>query len=170
VAWDEWEQLKAQAAQGQSTRMQLNQYPGDGGSFTSQPTEYGDLNVSQKDLARIGKNAFDLYNDLWDKGRKAVPSSDKAAAALSKGGFALGSGLQHVATRWDEQLTSLRDACAHISNHMSVTTKIHSGDDHFIQHEMSSIDMLDAGFDERVGTPGEQNKVYDEADKKKDKD
>lgn len=169
MAWDEWEQLKSEAAQGQSTQMQLNQLdPGDGGGYTAQPTQYGDLTVSQKDLAQIGKNAFDLYDDLWNKGRKAVPSSEKAAEGLSKGGFALGSGLQHAATRWDEQLSSLRDACAHISNHMHVTKKLHADDDDYIRRQMSSIDLLDAGFDERVGGPGKHNTVYGKSDEKKD--
>ncbi|MET7355167.1 hypothetical protein [Streptomyces mirabilis] len=31
MAWDEWEQLKNQAAHKQSARMQLNQLPADGG-------------------------------------------------------------------------------------------------------------------------------------------
>ena len=31
MAWDEWEQLKADAAERRSTGMQLNQYPADGG-------------------------------------------------------------------------------------------------------------------------------------------
>lgn len=169
MAWDEWEQLKSQAAERQSTQMQLNQLdPGSGGGYTSTPTQYGDLKASQSDLSNIGKKAFDLYNDLWDKGRRAVPSSETAAGTLSKDGFDLGSGLQHVATRWDEQLSSLRDACAHIANHMTVTKKLHSGDDHYIRRQMSSIDMLDAGFDERVGEPGEKNPVYGDSGKKKD--
>ena len=168
MAWDEWEQLKSQVAERQSPQMQLNQLdPGGGGGYTPDPSEYGDLKVSQSDLSHIGKNAFDLYNDLWDKGRKAVPSSETAAGTLSKDGFALGGGLQHVATRWDEQLSSLRDACAHISNHMTVTKNLHADDEHYIRRQMSSIDMLDAGFDERVGEPVKKNPVYGE---KKDKD
>lgn len=171
MAWDEWNLLKAEAAaQGTSPRMELNQLDGGGvGGVTGTPSEYGDLTVRQGDLSRIGEHAFTLYNDLWNKARKAIPSSETAAAKLSKDGFALGGGLEHVATRWDEQLSSLRDACAHISNHMRVTKKIHSGDDEFIRRQMSSIDLLDAGFNERVGPPGGKNSVYGEKsdDKKK---
>ena len=170
MAWDEWERLKSQAAQDGSTRMQLNQLdPGDGGRPAPDPGQYGDLKVTQKDLAKIGQNAFDLYDDLWTKGRRAVPTSDSAAGTLTKGGFALGAALQHVALRWDQQLSSLRDACAHISNHMRVTKKLHADDDGYIRRQMSSIDLLDAGFDERVGPPGKQNSVYGEPDVKKGK-
>ncbi|EKX65770.1 hypothetical protein [Streptomyces ipomoeae] len=170
MAWDEWEQLKSQAER-QSAGMRLNQLEANGGlSSGSSSGKYGDLKVSQGDLAKIGEHAFDLHGKLWDKGRSALSSSDKAAGDLSKQGFALGGGLQHVSTRWEEQLTSLRDACAHISNHMTVSKKIHSGDDHYIGRKLSSIDTLDAGFDERVGQPGPKNPVYGEASKHGKKD
>ncbi|GAB7104862.1 hypothetical protein JCM4814A_31760 [Streptomyces phaeofaciens JCM 4814] len=171
MAWDEWEQLKSEAAADSETHMRLNQLdPGSGPVRPApDPGQYGDLKVNQQDLAKIGTNAFKLYNDLWDKGRRAVPTSESAAGKLTTAGFALGGALQHVALRWDEQLGSLRDACAHISNHMTVTKKLHSGDDHYIRRQMSSIDLLDAGFDERVGEPGKQNPVYGEKDDKKGK-
>lgn len=38
MAWEEWDQLKAKAADRHSTRMQLNQYPADqGGGGTQGP-------------------------------------------------------------------------------------------------------------------------------------
>ncbi len=91
MAWDEWERLKADAAQGQSAHMQLNQVdPGGGGSATL-PGKTGDLKVGHKDLEKIGGAAHHLYNQLWDKARVATPSSDSAAGDLSKQGFALGA-------------------------------------------------------------------------------
>ncbi|SMF82556.1 hypothetical protein [Streptomyces sp. Amel2xC10] len=162
MAWDEWERLKTEAASGEGPHLRLNQLdPGSGPVRPApDPGRYGELKVGQQDLARIGTNAFELYNDLWDKGRRAVPTSESAAGKLTAAGFALGGALQHVALRWDEQLGSLRDACAHISNHMTVTKKLHAGDDHYIRRQMSSIDLLDTGFDERVGEPGRPNPVY----------
>ncbi|MEV5429534.1 hypothetical protein [Streptomyces sp. NPDC052701] len=168
MAWDEWEQLKAEALQRQqgSTHMQLNQLDGGAGSGgPSLPGKYGDLKVSNDGLTKIGKAAHELYDRLWGEARVAVPSSDLAAADLSKQGFALGAGLEHVSNRWEEQLKSLMDACAHISNHMRVTKKLHVGDEGYIQRRMSSIAALDAGFDERVGAPGKKNKIYGEQSK-----
>ncbi|MFF2858802.1 hypothetical protein ACFVSX_02795 [Streptomyces rubiginosohelvolus] len=162
MAWDEWEQLKADAVQRQSTGMQLNQLDPGGGGSAPLPGQTGDLKVSNGDLVKIGSQAHELYDQLWRKARVAVPSSDKAAGDLSGQGFALGGGLKHVSNRWDEQLKSLMDACAHIANHMQVTKKVHAGDDHYIQRQMSSIDTLDAGFDERVGEPGEKNPAYEQ--------
>ncbi|MBV7698095.1 hypothetical protein [Streptomyces sp. TRM70350] len=173
MAWDEWEQLKSDALQRRqdSAQMQLNSVDaGSGGTYGPfvVPSQFGVLKASQKDLATIGKSAHTLYNELWDKARVAVVGSDSAAADLSKQGFALGAGLQHVSTRWEEQLKSLMDACAHIANHMHVTKNVHAGDDDYIARQTSSIAVLDAGFDERVGAPGEPNSVYGEQSKKKE--
>ncbi|MGA4839251.1 hypothetical protein [Streptomyces sp. G45] len=169
MAWEEWEQLKAQATERQGTRMRLNQVePGMGGGPGAAPGEYGDLTVRQADLAKIGERAFGLFERLSKQGRIAVPSSECAAGDLTRQGFALGGGLQHVAKRWEEQLNSLRDACAHISNHMRVTKKLHSDDEVFIRRQLSRIDVLDAGFDERVGEPGKKNPVYLPPEEKKD--
>jgi len=169
MAWDEWEQLKTQAAERQSTQMQLNQLdPGDGSpGIAGGPSKYGDLKVPNASLTKISKSAHTLYNKLWDKARVAVPSSDSAAGDLSKQGFALGAGLQHVSNRWEQQLKSLMDACAQITNHLQVSKKIHAGDDNYIMRQMSSIDALDAGFDERVGQPGKRNDVHGQKDEKK---
>ncbi|GAA3800276.1 hypothetical protein [Streptomyces chiangmaiensis] len=169
MAWDEWEQLKAEAQtrqHGGVTHMQLNQLPADSGGG-SVPSQTGDLKVSQHDLTRIGSQAHTLYNQLWDKARLSNTAVDSAASNLTKQGFALGSGLQHVSNKWDTQLNSLLDACAHISNHMQVTKKIHTGDEAYIQRQMSSIDTLGAGFDERVGGPGKHNPVYGSSDSPK---
>ncbi|MDX2597566.1 hypothetical protein PV343_35750 [Streptomyces sp. WI03-4A] len=155
MAWDEWEALKAEH---EPAGMQLNSVP-DGGGYGPYvvPNQTGDLKVGHDDLVKIGKSAHELYNQLWDRARVSVASSDSAASSLSKQGFALGGGLQHVSDRWDAQLKSLMDACAQISNHMQTTKKVHAGDEHYIQRQMSSIDALDAGFDERVGAPGAKN-------------
>ncbi|MEV4338143.1 hypothetical protein [Streptomyces sp. NPDC049590] len=169
MAWDEWEQLKTQAAQGQSTHMRLNQVDGGGGT-AALPGKTGDLKVGHKDLEKIGSSAHHLYEQLWDKARVATPSSDSAAGDLTKQGFALGVGLQHVSNRWEEQLKSLMDACAQISNHMQTTKAVHANDEHYIQRQMSSIDALDDGFDERVGAPGKKNDygVHDKGKGKKE--
>ncbi|WP_225840079.1 hypothetical protein [Streptomyces sp. NK08204] len=166
MAWDEWEQLKAQAAEGQSAHMRLNHVDGGGGPYGPYvvPGKTGDLKVGHEDLVKIGSAAHHLYDQLWDKARVATPSSDSAAGDLSKQGFALGTGLQHVSSRWEAQLKSLMDACAQISNHMQVTKTVHANDDNYIQRLMSSIDVLDAGFDERAGAPGEANN-YGKKDK-----
>ncbi|MEU9579976.1 hypothetical protein [Streptomyces chilikensis] len=168
MAWDEWEQLKSEAAERSSGGMQLNRLPDDmGGGSGRPPSSTGYLEVHQKDLVAIGKEARTLYDQLWDKAR-LKDAVDGAAGDLTAQGFALGAGLSHVSLKWSTQLNSLLDACAHISNHMQVTRRIHDDDEAYIMRQMSSIASLDAGFDERV-EPHEApkpNPIYGD-DKKK---
>ncbi|MFB7970517.1 hypothetical protein [Streptomyces rubiginosohelvolus] len=114
MAWDEWERLKAEAADHRSAPMQLNQVPpepsGGGGS------QQGDLAVNQTDLAAIGDAAFELHQGFGRVSEHARAASQKAAGGLKTQGFALGGALDHVASRWIDQSRSLLDATAHISN------------------------------------------------------
>ncbi len=148
MAWDEWEQLKAAAAQKQSTRMELNHLAPEGDSG---PPPQGDLQVSQKDLAAVGDAAFKLYNDFNQYSDHARISSMTAAGGLKSEGFAIGGALDHVAEHWVDQCQSLLDACAHISNHLDYTKNAHAGDEFYIAGAISSISDLDHGFDERKG-------------------
>ncbi|MCF3170465.1 MULTISPECIES: hypothetical protein [Streptomyces] len=147
MAWDEWEQLKADAATRQPTRTQLNHLPpepsGGGGSLQ------GDLAVNQTDLAAIGDAAFELRHHFGQAGKHARAASQKAAGGLKSQGFALGGALDHVASRWIDQCRSLLDATAHISNHLDFTKGAHAGDEVHIAGTVSSIATLDAGFSER---------------------
>ncbi|MFJ5260467.1 hypothetical protein ACIQAC_08310 [Streptomyces sp. NPDC088387] len=155
MAWDEWEQLKAEAAERRSTGMQLNQLPPDGGSGGGGPnkTSYGDLKVGQDDLAAIGDRAFQLFDKLGKQGRVADASTGSAASDLKTQGFALGGALERVDQQWEKQLTSLIDACAHISNHMEFSGKVHQGDEYHVVGQVSSIATLDQGFDENPANP-----------------
>ncbi|MFE6103322.1 hypothetical protein [Streptomyces laurentii] len=166
MAWDEWEQLKTSAAEKGSTQMRLNGLPPEDRPNAGSPTG-GFLKVDQQDLAAIGDEAFKLYNRLWTEAR--VTSTDTAGTNLTSQGFDLGSALSHVSLRWDKQLASLMDACALISNHMEFTEKTHQGDEIFIERHVSSIQALDAGFDEDWAKKGEKNPIYGEKPKK-DKD
>lgn len=147
MAWDEWEQLKAQAADRHSARMQLNQYPGDQGGDGTQ----GDLVVGQTDLEAVGKAAHNLFDDFTSHSGHARVSSEAAAGGLKGEGFALGNALEHVTQRWGEQAKTLLDACAHISNHLRFTKNRHTADESYIVGAVSSISTLDEGFDDRKG-------------------
>jgi hypothetical protein len=154
MAWDEWEQLKGDALKRQqsSTHMQLNQLPADQGG-SPQGDQQGDLRVSQSDLAAVGNAAYDLHRDFERYSDHARVASQKAAAGMTKQGFkTLGGALDHVAERWIDQVRSLLDATAHISNHLDYTKGAHAGDEVYIAGTISSISTLDEGFDHRAGT------------------
>ncbi|GAA2436791.1 hypothetical protein [Streptomyces macrosporus] len=149
---DEWNRLVTAAAERKSTQTRLNQLDGDGGGSGGASTSSGELSVKQKDLAEVGDAAFDLYQRLRKDGDHARESSGSAAMGL-KGDFEIGDALDHVNIRWQEQLRTLTDACAHISNHLEYTNKAHANDEQHISGLFDSISTLDQGFDERTQRP-----------------
>ncbi|MFG2717982.1 hypothetical protein ACGFW5_06710 [Streptomyces sp. NPDC048416] len=152
MPWDEWEQLKQEAAGRGSTAMRLNRLPSAQDDHPGTPSgAQGDLRVDQKDLAAIGDAAYRLRQDLGLFGGHARGASLAAAGGLATQGFALGKALDHVAVHWVDQVQSLLDACAHISNHLDYTKGAHAGDETHIYGVVSSIAELDKGFDERAG-------------------
>ncbi|NUK21502.1 hypothetical protein HRW14_03105 [Streptomyces lunaelactis] len=149
MAWDEWEQLKADAAGQQSTQMRLNQLDdGNGGRGGPGTGGEADLKVNQKSLAAIGDEAHKLFVRLETDGKHAKSSSEKAATGL-KADFEVGGALAHVAEHWDAQVRTLLDACAHISNHLEFSNKAHRNDEERALIAFSKISELDAGFDDR---------------------
>ncbi|GAA3835395.1 hypothetical protein ACFS5L_36520 [Streptomyces phyllanthi] len=132
MAWDEWEQLKSEAAAKSSTGMRLNKVPTEGGGGGSQ-----DLRVNQDDLGAVGHEAFILHDQLRNQADIAGMGMDKdgsgstmqAGAALKSHSFALGSELVTTVSMWDSQLKHLLQSCAHISNHLNYSKAQHANDD-----------------------------------------
>lgn len=134
MAWDEWERLKAQAADRQSARMQVNQAPAQGGPGGG---DKPDLVVRQDDLGAVGHDAFVLHGDLVKKvdiagaglNSDQAGSTHQAASALSRSHFTMGDELMTTLSVWESQVKAVRQACAHISNHLDFSKKLHANDD-----------------------------------------
>lgn len=135
MAWDEWEQVKAEAAQKHAARTQLDQLPmagGGGGGGGGQ-----DLVVHQDDLGAVGHEAHILYDHLQKKADIAGAGADgggsgstaQAGATLKSHGFATGAALEKTVRVWTSQVKSVLQACAHISNHLDYSKKRHAEDD-----------------------------------------
>ncbi|MET9501044.1 hypothetical protein ABZY42_04790 [Streptomyces sp. NPDC006622] len=145
MAWEEWEQVKATAGEpGGHARMRLDQLPADqGGSGAA-----GDLVVSQDDLGAVGHDAYLLWDQLRTTADIAGAGADKsgegstaqAASSLTSHGFAMGAGLTRTVEIWTSQAKSVLQACAHISNHLDYTKKLHAEDDAKIAAQTAAID------------------------------
>ncbi|MEU8849021.1 hypothetical protein AB0C70_22850 [Streptomyces sp. NPDC048564] len=112
MAWDEWEQLKTEARSGQSTQMQLNQLPADGGGSA------GGFANGQKDLAsspaekraaaqaieeRIEPGTRKSGNLADDETKSAV----KAFGAIDGHGWLTSGALKKAHKTWGEQVQNL---------------------------------------------------------------
>jgi hypothetical protein len=82
MAWDEWEQLKSEAAKEQSAHMQLNQLAPSGGGGGGDKSAWGALTVSPIGLASIGSAAHDLFDGFGRYGDHARLSFMAAAGGL----------------------------------------------------------------------------------------
>ncbi|MGW7031112.1 hypothetical protein ACWGFX_28615 [Streptomyces xanthophaeus] len=102
--------------------------------------------VARKDLAAIGDAAFTLRQRLATDGDHAKASAHEAAGTLKKD-FALGAALSTVAEKWHDQVGTLLDACAHVSNHLDYTQKAHAGDAYWLATQFK-FGALDKGFEE----------------------
>lgn len=137
LAWEEWERAKATASRGRAARMQLNQ-AGSGGAGDS------DLMVYQDDLGAVGHEAFILHGELKKKADIAGAGVDKngsgstmrAAAELKSHNLGLGSELESTVEIWTSQVKHVLQACAHISNHLNYSRKLHTREDARIAAEI----------------------------------
>lgn len=136
MAWDEWEQAKQDAA----TRMRLNQLPPDAGGPAVNP----DLVVHDQVLGALGDLARDLRARVSRDGDHARTATAEAASELAADGLDLGGAMSAVHDAWTTKLATLKDACAHISNHLDYTRSVHAADDRKIAADMPVSRIWDA--------------------------
>ncbi|MFK0023495.1 amino acid ABC transporter permease [Streptomyces sp. NPDC090798] len=116
MAWDEWEQIKAAAAERHSTQMQLNQLPADpggstptSGSTTGTGGGSGTLRHSNGPWSRAAGTADDLR--ISTQSTKNGLQSSHTGVPNGAAGLASLSALTTVLTSWEKRLESVRDEC-----------------------------------------------------------
>jgi hypothetical protein len=143
MAWEEWEQLKADAVRrGSEQHMRLDQLPAGGRGAG------GDLVVHQDDLGAVGHEAYILHDQLRQRvdiagagsGRSGSGSTTQAGEELKGSGFAMGPALVTTVSVWTSQVKSVLQAVAHISNHLDYSKKLHAQDDTQIAAEIRGRD------------------------------
>ncbi|KIE23492.1 hypothetical protein LK08_29660 [Streptomyces sp. MUSC 125] len=145
MAWDEWEQLKVRAAGRQPTAARLHGLPADASGLGREGAR--DLVVRQDDLGAVGHKANTLYHEVKCQADIAVEadgnatgSSSQAVVNLKSHGFRTGGALETALEMWTSQVKSVLQACAHISDHLEYTAKLHSEDDARIGSVLRSHD------------------------------
>ncbi|MEU3823337.1 hypothetical protein AB0E74_27540 [Streptomyces sp. NPDC030392] len=136
MAWDEWEQAKKDA----TTRMRLNQLPPDAQGPAMSP----DLVVHDKVLGAIGDMARELRDRVSRDGDHARAATAEAASELTADGLDLGGAMSAVHDAWTTKLATLKDACAHISNHLDYSRAVHAKDDQKVAADMPVSRIWDA--------------------------
>lgn len=136
MTWHEWEQAKAAAAERTGgTRLNAAAAQDGGGGGNGD-----DLTVRDDELGALGNMAFDLRGRLARDGAHAKRATADAAAELRSDGLETGSALSELHDAWDTKLGTLKEACAHISNHLDYSRAEHARDEEKIETRMRSAD------------------------------
>ncbi|WP_030702150.1 MULTISPECIES: hypothetical protein [unclassified Streptomyces] len=130
----EWAELRSAAAR--RNAVQINSVTAEGSGGTA------DLVVHRDDLGAVGSDAYELRTKLSKDGDHARPATFDAAIALTGGNFASGAAVLKVHDRWQKQLKTLLDSCAHISNHLDYTKAQHVKDNVKIGGDLAAISAL----------------------------
>ncbi|MEV0735455.1 amino acid ABC transporter permease [Streptomyces sp. NPDC050549] len=128
MAWDEWEQMKAAAAERHSTHMQLNQMvPDSGGSAPASgaKTGTGDDSGSLRHTNGPWGRAADTADDLKTSTESTKKSLQSSHTGVSSGasGLASLSALKTVLTSWENRLEAVRDECESLDPKLRAVAK-----------------------------------------------
>ncbi|MFI2510031.1 amino acid ABC transporter permease [Streptomyces sp. NPDC018972] len=150
MAWDEWEQLKASAAERHTTQMQLNQLPADqgGGTSTGEPKTgtaggSGTLRHSGGPWTRAAGAADDLRIST-ESTKKNLQSGH---AGVSKGAEGLASleVLRTVLTSWEKRLEAVRGECESLEPKLRAVAKEMGERDGAIAAEVRAVGVPTGG-------------------------
>ncbi|MEU6403788.1 hypothetical protein [Streptomyces sp. NPDC046985] len=109
MAWDEWEQIKAAAAERHSARMQLNQLSGDqNGMSPGGSGAPGRLRSDKKAWSTAGQGVGDLRDDIG----KALTKLEHGTTALGKGaGCSTAAAHKSVYDSWERRVKDISELC-----------------------------------------------------------
>ncbi|MFV0133310.1 hypothetical protein ACLGIH_08740 [Streptomyces sp. HMX87] len=111
MAWEEWEQIKSEAAARHATRMQLNQLPADGGGSSGSPGSRPDLASSQAEKQAAARAIeHHIEDDTRKAGNRAETDTNaavKAFAAKDGHGWVTSGALKKAHKTWEDQVQNL---------------------------------------------------------------
>ncbi|MEU0601077.1 amino acid ABC transporter permease [Streptomyces sp. NPDC006393] len=137
MAWEEWEQLKATAAQRRSTQMQLNQLPADQGSSDSGGGADADLRISKTPWTSASRVADELRTATTSGLTDLRPASVGTAAGTE--GFACTAALKETRTTWEARLTAVRDECGRLHGTLAKTGRHFGEVDHQVKGRADGV-------------------------------
>lgn len=121
-------------AHGGPVGMRLNQLAPEGGGGGN------DLVVHDDELGALGNMAYELRQKLSRDGDHARQTTFDASIELFNDGLDMGSALTELHDAWSTKLGTLKEACAHISNHLDYTRAEHAKDEDKIATQMRNAD------------------------------
>ncbi|MFT9785272.1 hypothetical protein ACMZ5E_03380 [Streptomyces rhizosphaericola] len=134
MAWDEWEQAKTRT---QQDALRLNQVASEGGGGGG---DQGDLVVHNDVLGALGNLAYGLRQQFSTASDHARQNTFDASVQLFNDGLDMGSALTELHDAWITKSGTLKQACAHISNHLDYSRAERAKDEVKIATDMRTAD------------------------------
>ncbi|WP_330460747.1 hypothetical protein OIB37_30040 [Streptomyces sp. NBC_00820] len=125
MAWDEWEQLKAETAERHTAHMQINSVPVDGGY--GKPSNSGtaagnpDLRITDAPWLRAAGVAQELQTSM-QRALTALRDSDEGVGGGTEG-FTATAALREIQPTWEKRLGAVRDECDRLHGTLEKTGK-----------------------------------------------
>ncbi|MFJ9685103.1 hypothetical protein ACIRRX_05390 [Streptomyces bacillaris] len=107
MSWDEWEQLKADAAAGGSAQMQLNQAPSENGSWADSAS--GDMKSDKRAWVKAGDSVTGLKTGV---GKALVKLADGQAGLGDTSGCRSAVAQKELYDSWKKYVGDASDRCA----------------------------------------------------------
>ncbi|MFI7892455.1 hypothetical protein ACIFUY_14500 [Streptomyces sp. CACIS-1.16CA] len=101
MAWDEWEQIKADVAANGPAGMQLNQAPSEGGTS-------GDLNSNRKTWVRVGEGVTGLKDGV---GKALTKLADGQTGLGDTSGSVSAAAQKELYDSWKKYVSDVRGRC-----------------------------------------------------------
>lgn len=138
MAWDEWEQLKAEAVERNTTQMRLNQLPADRGGSGSGGSGgvAGKLRSDKAAWTKAGESVGSLREDLG----KAWAKVELGQTGLGKGpGFLTAVVQQDVYDSWKRYAKNVSEVCDGLADVLEKTGNDQLRTDEAIKSEIAKL-------------------------------
>ncbi|WP_236245206.1 hypothetical protein [Streptomyces sp. CC210A] len=136
MAWDEWEQLKADVAERKSTPMQLNQHPADPGDGAPAGVGSEDLKSSKRAWVKAGEDTKRLDEPIGTALRKL----EDGQAGLGETAGSQGAAAQkELYDSWSKYVKDVRTRCKSLGGLLQSSGHDLSKTDESLKSELDAI-------------------------------
>ncbi|MEV8423486.1 hypothetical protein [Streptomyces niveus] len=135
MTWDEWDQLKADAAQRSSTRTQLNQLPADQGAGAPDGPASGDVKSDKKVWTTAGTGLKDLDEPIG----KALTQLSERQTGLDVVGVQSAAAQKELYDSWKKYVTDVSKRCGDLGALLEAAGHTLSKSDEQLRMELDKI-------------------------------
>jgi len=134
MAWDEWEQLKADAAANGSAQMQLNQAPSEGG--TQAGAASGDLKSDKKAWVKAGEGVTGLKTGV---GKALTKLADGQAGLGDTSGSRSAAAQKELYGSWKKYVSDVSGRCGALGGLMQKAGHDLAKSDEEVKEELEKL-------------------------------